>query len=126
MSTPDLPRPPVGTRAAGRRLWLAVVAEFELAEHELVLLREAVRLTDRLDVLDRTLRRDGLTVEGSKGQPRTHPALTEARGCQLVLARVLAALRMPAGDEEAARPQRRTIRGVYGVGGGPARIRVVR
>lgn len=34
-----------------------------------------------------------------------------------VLARILAALRMPAGDEEEDRPQRRVgVRGVYGLG----------
>ncbi|HLM07095.1 MAG TPA: hypothetical protein VK402_18085 [Blastococcus sp.] len=44
----------------------------------------------------------------------------EARQQRIALARLLAALRLPAGEEEAGdrRPQRRMgVRGVYGVGG---------
>ena len=51
---------------------------------------------------------------------RAHPALVEARQQRIALARLLAALRLPAGEEEAGdrRPQRRMgVRGVYGVGG---------
>jgi hypothetical protein len=49
---------------------------------------------------------------------RTHPAVIEARQQRLTLARLLAALRLPAGDEQDVqpnrRPQRRSgARGVY-------------
>jgi hypothetical protein len=46
--------------------------------------------------------------------------LVEARQQRIGLARLLAALRLPAGEEEAddRRPQRQMgVRGVYGVGG---------
>lgn len=107
-----LPGPPRGTRAAGGRLWRSVVEAYDLDEHELVLLREAVRSVDRLDELDGQVRADGVMVRSPSG-PRVHPAAVEARQLRIALARVLAALRLPSGDEE-ARPQRRVgVRGVY-------------
>lgn len=116
------PPAPTGARAAGLRLWLSITEEFDLEEHELVLLREAVRSVDVLDVLDAVVRSEGPIGEDG----RAHPAAVEARQQKLVLARVLAALRLPSGDEDAARPQRRVgARGVYGLGGGPARPRRV-
>lgn len=116
----EVPRPPTGTKASGKRLWESVVGEFELEEHELALLREAVRTVDLLDALDVAVRRDG--VLGPDG--RAHPAAVEARQQKIALARVLAALRLPSGDESAARPQRRVgARGVYAVGGGSSRPR---
>jgi hypothetical protein len=58
-------------------------------------------------------------VEGPHGS-KPHPAVVEARQSKIALARLTAALRLPAGDEtdQAAgrRPQRRVgMRGVYGV-----------
>ncbi len=46
------PKAPNGLRAPGRRLWQSVVDDFELEEHELALLVEAVRTVDLLDLLD--------------------------------------------------------------------------
>ncbi len=51
MSAPE--RAPVGAGLAGRRLWRAVVEEYELEEHELLLLREAARTADLLDELEK-------------------------------------------------------------------------
>lgn len=119
------PQPPVETRAGGRRLWKSVVDAFDLDEHELALLREAARLVDRCDALAEVIDAEGTMVDHPQGR-RTHPALTEVRQQQIALARTLAALRLPSGDEEAGRPQKRVgVRGVYGVGGGPSRLRVV-
>lgn len=123
----SLPAPP-GTGAGGRRLWKSIVADFELDEHELALLREAVRLVDRCDALAAILDAAGTLLAPGPGlTERAHPALVEARQQQIALARTLAALRLPSGDEAAGRPQRRVgPRGVYGVGGGPSRLRAVR
>lgn len=118
----SVPRTPTGLRAAGRRLWDSVTGAFELEEHEIALLTQAVRTVDLLEQLDAAVRRDGpLGPDG-----RAHPAAVEARQQRIALARMLAALRLPSGDEDASRPQRRVgARGVYGVGGGPARLRRV-
>lgn len=112
---------PAGLRAAGRRLWSSVVDVYDLDEHELALLVEAVRTVDVLADLDTAVRRDGPLVESPQGQ-KAHPAAVEARQQRIALARLLAALRLPsgeAGDHQAsARPQRRVgTRGVYGIRG---------
>jgi hypothetical protein len=117
--TRKTPRPPSGTGKAGAALWAAVLDEYELEEHEELLLREAVRTVDALDALEARVAADGPLLASSQGE-RAHPALVEARQQRIALARLLAALRLPAGEEEAGdrRPQRRQgVRGVYGVGG---------
>lgn len=53
---------------------------------------------------------------------RVHPALVEARQLRIALARLIAALPLPAGDEDdqaaGRRPQRRVgVRGIYTLGG---------
>jgi hypothetical protein len=116
---PATPQPPKGAGAAGAKLWREVLAEYELEQHELLLLREAVRTIDALDALEARVSADGPLLGSSQGD-RAHPALVEARQQRIALARLLAALRLPAGEEEAGdrRPQRRMgVRGVYGVGG---------
>lgn len=117
--TDALPKPPTGLRAGGRRLWATITGEFDLAEHEARLLTEACRTVDTLDSLDVAVRRDG--VLGPDGRP--HPAAIEARQQKIALARILASLRLPSGDEgESTRPQRRVgTRGVYAMGNGTAR-----
>jgi hypothetical protein len=91
---PSKPRPPTGTKAAGKRLWAATVGEFELNEAELALLREMVRVTDRLDDLDAAVREGGVVVDG-----RVSGALVESRQQQLVLAKLAAALKLPTDEQ---------------------------
>jgi hypothetical protein len=119
MAKREVPGPPRGTRANGRKLWSDVLGRYELEQHELALLREMVRTVDLLDELAAIAAAEGLMTEGSWG-PRPHPAVIEARQARIALARLTAALRLPAGDvnDQAAgrRPQRRVgVRGVYGV-----------
>src|SRR5215204_5976092 len=117
--TLTIPKPPRGAQRAGKALWDAVVAVYELEEHELLLLREMVRTVDTLDALEARVAADGVLLDSSQGE-RAHPALVEARQQRIALARLQAALRLPAGEEESGdqrRPQRRTgVRGVYGLG----------
>lgn len=116
-----IPATPKGTGRSGAVLWRDILGKYELEQHELALLREAVRTVDQLDELHAITERDGLIVDGPHGS-KPHPALTEARQLRIALARVLAALRLPAGEEDdqaaGRRPQRRVgVRGVYGVAG---------
>lgn len=106
------PRIPSGTKAGGERLWRSVVDDFDLDEHELALLREAVRTVDTLDALAGVVDRDGPMIDSPQGR-KVHPAIVESRQLKIALARLLAALRMPSGDENEGRPQRRQVRGVY-------------
>ena len=106
---------------AGRRLWDSVAGEFELDQHETALLVEAVRTVDLLTMLDEAVRKDGALIDSPQGV-KAHPAAVEARQQRIALARLLAALRLPAGGEDDrqanARPQRRAgVRGHYGVRG---------
>lgn len=116
----DKPRTPDGLRAPGRRLWASVVDVYDLDEHELAVLVEAVRTVDLLDVLDARIRTEGPLIGSPQGL-KAHPAAVEARQQRIALARLLAALRMPLGEEEGGqsrRPQRRVgVRGTYGIRG---------
>lgn len=120
MTESKVPRVPAGTGPSGRRLWADVLGEYELEEHEMALLREMVRTVDLLDDLDAQVRADGLMVAGQGLGKRVHPCAVEARQQRIALARLSAALRLPAGEEgdhqqSARRPQRRGgPRGVYG------------
>lgn len=108
-----LPAAPAGLRAAGRRLWKATVADFELSEHELGLLRETCRTADSLDALQTVLDQDGVIDVSPQGR-RAHPALVELRQQRVTYARLIAQLGFPTGDEELTR---RGSRGVYGITG---------
>jgi hypothetical protein len=98
-----------------------VLKDFDLDEHELVLLRQAVRVADLCERLH-----DLVEVEGPMLKDRVHPASVELRMQRILLARLIVALRVPLGEEEAAREngparlQRRAVRGVYGIRGGAA------
>jgi hypothetical protein len=121
----SIPSPPEGTKTAGRRLWKSVLSDFELEEHEQVLLVQAVRVADLCEDLQAVVDQEGplLSVDGL---PRTHPAVIELRQQRLVLARLIVALRVPLGDEGqqhsstkhgAQRLQRRSTRGFYAIAG---------
>lgn len=122
MTSDPIPDAPPGTKESGRKLWDSMQDSYIFDEHELVLLREACRCADLLDDLAAIVGRDGPMVSGRSGD-RSHPALVEARLQKAVMARLLAALRLPAGEEGdhqagARRPQRRgRPRGVYGIKG---------
>jgi hypothetical protein len=113
---------PKGLGRAGAALWCAVSEAYELEPHELRLLLEMARTVDSLDQLAATVARDGV-LDPETG--RAHPALVEARQQRITYARLAAALRLPAGDEDdqapGRRPQRRVgARGVYGIRGAVA------
>ncbi len=72
-----LPAAPRGAGAAGRRLWRAVLTEFELAEHELSLLRQAVRVVDVCEALHRLVDDQGPLLGD-----RVHPARSSRCGCR--------------------------------------------
>ncbi len=112
-----IPPAPRGAQAAGRRLWRTVLQDYELAEHERVILRQAVHVADVCDELQRQIERDGPLLND-----RAHPALIEARQQRALLARLIVALRVPLEEDELAppRPQRRGLRGAYVIRGGAA------
>jgi len=117
------PRPPKGLEAAGRRLHREITGRFELDAAEMALLVQACRTADSLEALQVAL--DASSVVDGVGRPS--PLLAELRQQRLVLARLVAALRIP--DEDGIRAQRRQIRGVYRGRvnpAGPAELHAVR
>ena len=66
---------------------------------EIEVLAEIVATLDEIDLLKIAIEQDGVTVTGSTGQTRTHPALTDIRSHRLALQRLLSALGLPSEDE---------------------------
>ncbi|OBA32781.1 hypothetical protein A5767_16290 [Rhodococcus sp. 852002-51564_SCH6189132-a] len=114
----DEVKPPRGLRAAGKRLWIDTLEDFDLAEHERGLLLQACRTADALDELQKVLDRDGVLNESPQGT-RVHPALPELRQQRITFARLVAALGLESGvqDEDTTKQQRRGVRGTYGIKG---------
>jgi len=86
---------PTGLGPRGRAFWRDTVAAYDLERAELELLAETCRTLDEIDELVVALDRDGMTVPGSAGQTRTHPAINEVRQHRLALGRLLAQLALP-------------------------------
>lgn len=115
--TETAPKPPRDLQRSGRALWRAVVADFDLEEHERQLLHETCRTRDLCDRLQSVLDKDGPMSESSQGI-RVHPAAVELRQQRITLARLLAALNVPSGEtDEGTTGQHRAVRGVYGIRG---------
>ena len=106
-------RIPEGLRERGTRLWKETTDVLDLEAHEELTLLEACRTADRLDALADALEDAPLTVTNARGDEVAQPLMVEARQQSIVLARLIAALRIP--DAEDNRPQHRGVRGAYGV-----------
>jgi hypothetical protein len=102
---------PAGLKTAGKKLRESSIAEFELAQHELVLLEEACRTRDNIRNLDKAVLDDGVMIASSQGS-RLHPAIAEARQQRLALARMLVTLQIPGLDDDL--PTARRVRGASG------------
>jgi hypothetical protein len=107
--------PPEGLQADGRSFWEAILEKFELAEHELVILKEACRPIDLLDSLQAAIDQDGPLQRWGEGS-RAYPAAPELRQHRIALARLLASLGIPADPDDDRPVTRGGSRGVYRVG----------
>lgn len=95
------PNPPPGLAARGSRMWEQSVAAWQLTPAHLVLLEEACRVADRLELLDRLIRGfvDRIGVPSDEGEgdsggpPDIAGLLAEARAHQTALKGLLAELR---------------------------------
>jgi hypothetical protein len=106
--------PPENLSAAGLRLWDSVIGEFTLEEHEAAVLREACKVADTCAALQVILDGESLLLGGGL-LAKPNPAMVELRLQRMVLARLLASLRIPLSDShETERSQRRVgVKGVY-------------
>lgn len=101
MTTTRKPPAPADLSVRGRKFWRTTVATFDLSDVESELLVECARLLDECESLRNAVDKDGVTVAGSTGQTRVHPALGELRQHRLALSRLLAQLSLPDVDESA-------------------------
>lgn len=118
MSTPKVPQ---GLGIEGKRLWRAVLREFDLEEHELALLRRACFVADRCTALQDVIDAEGMFETNRLGERKMHPAVVELRQQEILLAKLVVAMRVPlgeSGDDESPRPQLRALRGLNVRGGG--------
>jgi hypothetical protein len=91
---------PESLDAAGKRLWREVTRYYDLAPHELELLRQACRVADILARIDAALMDEELVVEGYAGQPRPHPLLPASAVQRQVLDGLFRSMGLPMPDEE--------------------------
>ena len=91
---------PSGLRAASRRWFRAVTAEFDPAPHEVGLLETACRAYDRAEQLRHRVNREGLMVFDRFGQSRVNPALVEERNQRDLQRRAISSLAFDVGLEE--------------------------
>lgn len=111
---------PDGLGDAGAALWASVTDVLDLDEHEALALLQVCRTADTLDELQAVVDREGVASESSQG-PKAHWALTELRQQRIAFARLVSAMRLPAGLADAKKTQRRSgVRGMYAVDGGRA------
>lgn len=103
---PKIPPVPAGTKASGRRLWRDILAVYDLGPHERYLLTEAVQVADTVTRLQEAVRESDLTTTNRHGEIVSRPEIVECRLQRQVLAKLLAALRLPDADSD-NRPQRR-------------------
>jgi len=100
--------------ARGQRLWDSLLAQDASLKDEQNPMREvalsAARTADRVDHLEGLAQSTDPVVEG-RGGPMIHPLLAEVRQQAQLLARLVAALRLP-DEATGKKPQRRQMRGV--------------
>ncbi len=86
------PKAPAGLAARGRKLWVDTLETFDLRPDEKALLLELARTLDVIDVLESALRDAPLMTEGSAGQQRSNPLLSEIRGHRLAAVQLFRSL----------------------------------
>jgi hypothetical protein len=118
MST-TLPAPPGHLSEPSKRLWHETVEGYELAPHELRILRLALEALDRCEQARRALRRHGIIMLDRWDKPVPRPEVKIEADSRAAAARLFAQLRLPDPEEEA--PQARTAHGRFGSRGGHGR-----
>ena len=101
MPSPKAPKPPADLGDAGSAIWSDITDNFDLTEAERTVLLSACRTADLVAALQARIDADGPVLDTG----RSHPLLVEVRQQRIVLARLVAALRVP--DDDDNRPQRR-------------------
>jgi hypothetical protein len=93
------PKPPADLGAEGKKLWREIVRDaagqgLALDARELVWLRTAGKLADRVDALETELAGMSMVVSGYNGQPVANPLLGEIRFHSQLITQILARLKV--------------------------------
>lgn len=92
-------KPPARLSASARALWVGVTSRWELRPDELRILEDACREATLVDKIEAALKGADLVTDGSTGQVRAHPLLSEVRQHRVAMTSLLARLALP--DDEA-------------------------
>ena len=85
--------------------WRSVLADYELEDHHVRLLRLACEAWDRCQQAREEIDRDGLTIRTGDGGLKAHPAVAIERDARLAFARLVRELDLDAGaPSESRRP----------------------
>lgn len=82
-------------------MWRSITRAYELRADETAVLLRACETADIIDAINEALVGQPLVVNGSQGQKREHPLLSERRQQVALQARLLAQLRLPDADDGA-------------------------
>jgi hypothetical protein len=117
--TPDIPRPPRGLGAAGKRWWAEIMAvyDFSGAPDTLLLAEDTARTADIVahlqSVVDRACRDDALRTKGSRNQDVAIPELEALAKFRAQFAALMKQLDLPGEDlDEPGRVMTRSELGV--------------
>jgi P27 family predicted phage terminase small subunit len=105
VSKAERPRAPRHLKAATRRWWESVVADWDLEEHHVRLLTLAGEAWDRCQQARELIAAEGLTTPTKSGGARLHPAVRVETDSRLAFARLIRELDLDVtAPAEAKRP----------------------
>lgn len=105
-SKSNIPHAPSKLSADSRKLWDAVVNEFELDEHHLQLLGRACDQNDRALAARKIIENEGVTTKDRFGQVKSHPCIDVERNASLAFKQVLRELGLDVQIPETRGPRR--------------------
>lgn len=87
-------RAPKGLDYQGQKLWKSITEEYDIDcdPDKQRILFDACKTADMLDLLEKGMRGQPLTVKGSANQMVIHPLIAELRACRALLSNLLARL----------------------------------
>ena len=103
------PKPPEHLTREAKTLWRKLLAEWDLGDDALILLRAALESFDRCEQARKLLEKEGLVVLDRFNQPKAHPAASIERDSRLQMLRSFRALNLDMEPPHArpGRPPRR-------------------
>jgi P27 family predicted phage terminase small subunit len=104
-------KPPEHLTDDSKTLWLYISRNFALEPQDVAVLDALCETVDRKSQAERDLREHGsLTTVNSRGELKPHPAVTIARDCGVLIARLRRELNL-SEDQPESRPPALTYRG---------------